>query len=432
MTCMDLTYPPEAEEFRGVIRAWLTENLPEGWGTPGFSMTPAERAAFNEEWTATLFAGGWICASWPTEYGGKGLTLLQQVVLNEEFARAGAPLRADFFGDTLVGPTLLQWGTEEQKKQFIPSILNGTIAWCQGFSEPDAGSDLASLTTRAELDGDEWVINGQKVWTTQARRADYVFLLARTDPDAPKHAGISYLLVPMKQPGVEVRPIEQIDGSAEFNEVFFTNVRCPKANVIGGVNNGWKVAMTTLGFERGTSATTGYRRFQKEFNEILGLAKERGASHDPLIRQRLARSWSKIKIMQINGYRTLTDALRGTNVTAALGATNKMFWSEAHQETMLLAMDILGLDGQILLGQAGQKQKNGNHGQDGQDGQDGRDGQGMLLPGARHGRADYPVNNLQSLFFFSRSETIWGGSAEIQRNIVGERVLGLPKEPKQS
>jgi hypothetical protein len=426
---MDLTYPPEAEEFRGVIRDWLTENLPEGWGTPGFSLTPAERAAFNQQWTATLFAGGWICASWPTEYGGKGLTLLQQVVLNEEFARAGAPLRADFFGDTLVGPTLLQWGTEEQKKQFIPSILNGTIAWCQGFSEPDAGSDLASLTTKAELDGDEWVINGQKVWTTQARRADYVFLLARTDPDAPKHAGISYLLVPMKQPGVEVRPIEQIDGSAEFNEVFLTNVRCPKENVIGGVNNGWKVAMTTLGFERGTSATTGYRRFQKEFNEILGLAQARGANRDPLIRQRLARSWSKIKIMQINGYRTLTDALRGTNVTAALGATNKMFWSEAHQETMLLAMDILGLDGQILLGQAGRA---GQDGVAGQDGQAGDDGQGMLLPGARHGRADYPVNNLQSLFFFSRSETIWGGSAEIQRNIVGERVLGLPKEPKPS
>ena len=415
---MDLTYPPEAEEFRGVIRAWLTENLPEGWGSPGFSMTPAERSAFNQEWTAKLFAGGWICASWPTEYGGKGLTLLQQVVLNEEFARAGAPLRADFFGDTLVGPTLLQWGTEEQKKQFIPSILNGTIAWCQGFSEPDAGSDLAGLKTKAELDGDEWVINGQKVWTTQARRADYIFLLARTDPDAPKHAGISYLLVPMKQPGVEVRPIEQIDGSAEFNEVFLTNVRCPKENVIGGVNNGWKVAMTTLGFERGTSATTGYRRFQKEFNEILQLARARGADRDPLIRQRLARSWSKIKIMQINGYRTLTDALHGTNATAALGATNKMFWSEAHQETMLLAMDILGPDGQILLGQVGPE------------GKESQDGQEMLLPGARRGRSDYPVNNLQSLFFFSRSETIWGGSAEIQRNIVGERVLGLPKEPK--
>jgi alkylation response protein AidB-like acyl-CoA dehydrogenase len=318
-------------------------------------------------------------------------------------------LRGDFFGDTLVGPTILQWGTEEQKKQFIPGILKGEIAWCQGFSEPDAGSDLASLKTKAELDGDEWVINGQKVWTTQAQYADYIFLLARTDPEAPKHAGISYLLVPMKQAGVEVRPIEQIDGSAEFNEVFFTNVRCPKDNVIGGVNNGWKVAMTTLGFERGTSATTGHRRFLKEFNEILDLARARGLNEDPLVRQRLARSWSKIKIMQINGYRTLTDALRGTHTTAALSACNKMFWSEAHQETLLLAMDILGTRGQTLLGQEGQE---------------------TLLPGARRAAANYPVDNLQSLFFFSRSETIWGGTAEIQRNIVGERVLGLPKEPR--
>jgi alkylation response protein AidB-like acyl-CoA dehydrogenase len=406
---MDLTYPPEAEEFRSVISSWLKENLPPRWGSPEFSPTAKERAAFNEEWTAKLFAGGWICAGWPTEYGGKGLTLLQQVVLNEEFARAGAPLRADFFGDTLVGPTILQWGSEEQKKQFIPGILKGTIAWCQGFSEPDAGSDLAGLRTKAELDGDEWVINGQKIWTTQARYADYIFMLARTDPDAPKHAGISYLLVPMKQPGVEVRPIEQIDGSAEFNEVFLANVRCPKENVIGGVNNGWKVAMTTLGFERGTSATTGHRRFLKEFNEILQLARQRGVDRDPLIRQRLARSWSKIKIMQINGYRTLTDALQGTHTTAALSACNKMFWSEAHQETMLLAMDILGMDGQILLGEGGVD---------------------VVLPGARRAQASYPVDNLQSLFFFSRSETIWGGTAEIQRNIVGERVLGLPKEPK--
>ena len=407
---MDLTYPPEAEEFRGVISGWLQENLPDGWGEPDFFMTPDERKLFNSAWTAKLFDGGWICASWPTEYGGKGLTLLQQVVLNEEFARAGAPLRADFFGDTLVGPTILQWGTEEQKKQFIPGILKGEIAWCQGFSEPDAGSDLAGLTTKAELDGDEWVINGQKVWTTQAHYADYIFLLARTDSSVPKHAGISYLLVPMKQPGVEVRPIEQVDGSAEFNEVFFTNVRCPRENVIGGVNNGWKVAMTTLGFERGTSSTTGHRRFQKEFDEILRLAREKGSDKDPLVRQRLARSWSKIKIMQINGYRTLTDVLQGTHTTAALGACNKMFWSEAHQETLMLGMDILGMDGQILLGD---------------------DGADTVLPGARRARADYPVNNLQSLFFFSRSETIWGGAAEIQRNIVGERVLGLPKEPKE-
>jgi alkylation response protein AidB-like acyl-CoA dehydrogenase len=407
---MDLAYPPEAEEFRGVIRDWLSENLPDGWGQPGFSMTPEERTAFNQEWTAKLFAGGWICASWPAEYGGKGLSLLQQVVLNEEFARAGAPLRADFFGDTLVGPTLLQWGTEEQKQRFIPGILKGEIAWCQGFSEPDAGSDLAGLKTKAELDGDEWIVNGQKVWTTQARYADYIFLLARTDPEASKHAGISYLLVPMKQAGVEVRPIEQVDGSAEFNEVFFTNVRCPKDNVIGGVNNGWKVAMTTLGFERGTSSTTGYRRFLKEFNQILSLAQERGCTGDPLIRQRLAQSWAKIKIMEINGFRTLTDVLAGTHTTAALSACNKMFWSEAHQETMLLAMDILGLDSQILLGSGDQE---------------------SLLPGGRRARArNYPVNDLQALFFFSRSETIWGGTAEIQRNIVGERILGLPKEPK--
>jgi alkylation response protein AidB-like acyl-CoA dehydrogenase len=407
---MDLTYPAEAEAFRKEIRTWLEDNLPEGWGSPDFRMSRAERRAFNKEWTGKLFEGGWICASWPSEYGGKGLTLLQQVVLNEEFARVLAPLRADFFGDTLVGPTILQWGTEEQKQMFIPRILDGTIAWCQGFSEPDAGSDLASLTTRAELDGDEWVINGQKVWTTQAQFADYIFLLARTDPDAPRHAGISYLLVPMKQPGVDVRPIEQVDGSADFNEVFFSDVRCPRENVVGGVNNGWKVAMTTLGFERGSSATTGHRRFLREFEAILSEARKRGKDKDPVIRQELVRSWSNIKIMEINGYRTLTDSLNGTHHTAALGACNKMFWSETHQRTLEVAIDILGMDGQILRG--------------------GPDGAESMLPGARRGRSDYPVDNIQASFFFSRSETIWGGTAQIQRNIVGERVLGLPKEPK--
>ena len=407
---MDLTYPPEAEQFRGVIRSWLEENLPVGWGTPDFSLTPDERAAFNEQWTAKLFAGGWICASWPTEYGGKGLSLLQQVVLNEEFARAGAPLRADFFGDTLVGPTILQWGTEEQKQQFIPSILNGTIAWCQGFSEPDAGSDLAGLTTRAELDGDEWVINGQKVWTTQAQYADYIFLLARTDPTAPQHAGISYLLVPMHQPGIEVRPITQVDGTGEFNEVFFTNARCPKDNVVGGVNNGWKVAMTTLGFERGSSATTGYRRFEKEWESIVAAIQRAGRGGDPLTRDALVRSWQKVKIMQVNGWRSLTDALYNAHNAALLGACNKMFWSEMHREMMELAIDHVGLEAQILTGS----------------------GEETIVAGSRRGRADYPVSEIQASFFFSRSETIWGGTAEIQRNIIGERALGLPKEPKVS
>jgi alkylation response protein AidB-like acyl-CoA dehydrogenase len=289
---MDLTYPPEAEQFRGEIRAWLEENLPAGWFDDGFAMTTEERRKFHEEWTQKLFDGGWICASWPKEYGGKGLTTMESVVLNEEFARAGAPLRADFFGDTLVGPTILQWGSEQQKQEFLPKILSGQISWCQGFSEPDAGSDLAGLKTKAELDGDEWVINGQKIWTTQAQYADYIFLLARTDSSAPKHAGISYLLVPMKQDGIEVRPIVQPDGSAEFNEVFFTNVRAPKENVVGGLNNGWKVAMTTLGFERGSSATTSHRRFEKELDLIIDKARENGKIDDPTVRQGLAEQWS--------------------------------------------------------------------------------------------------------------------------------------------
>ena len=199
---MELTYAPEDELFRAEIRAWLQENLPKGWFDKGFEMSNDARDKFNKEWPGKLFEGGWICATWPKEYGGKGLSTMQGVVLSEEFANAKAPMRADFFGDTLVGPTLLQWGTEEQKKEFLPQILNGQMRWCQGFSEPNSGSDLASLKTTAVLDGDEWIINGQKVWTTQGHHADYCFLLTRTDPDAPKHKGISYLLVPMRQPGV--------------------------------------------------------------------------------------------------------------------------------------------------------------------------------------------------------------------------------------
>jgi alkylation response protein AidB-like acyl-CoA dehydrogenase len=408
---MDLSYPPKAEGFRTEIRAWLEENLPEGWGAPGFRMDGDERKRFSAEWPRKLYEGGWICASWPQEYGGRGLDTMQMVVLNEEFARAGAPMRADFFGDTLVGPTILQWGSDEQKKEFLPKILRGQISWCQGFSEPDAGSDLASLKTRAELDGDEWVVNGQKVWTTQAQHADYVFLLARTDPDAPKHKGISYLLVPMKQPGIEVRPIEQIDGSAEFNEVFFDNARCPKDNVVGGVNNGWSVAMTTLGFERGTSATTGHRRFQRELDAIIDAARKNGKAADPLVRQRLAHAWSKVKIMEVNGLRSLTAVLNKTKdrSSAALGATNKMFWSEYHRDVMELYIDIMGMDGQLLTGDIREEY--------------------ALGMGRRARARHYPVSALQASFFFSRSETIWGGAAEIQRNIVGERVLGLPKGP---
>jgi alkylation response protein AidB-like acyl-CoA dehydrogenase len=303
-------------------------------------------------------------------------------------------------------------GTEEQKKEFLPKILNGEMRWCQGFSEPDSGSDLASLKTTAVLDGDEWVINGQKVWTTQAQFADYCFVLARTDPNVKKQAGISYLLVPMHQQGIEVRGITQPDGTAEFNEVFFSDARCPIDNVVGGVNNGWKVANDTLGFERGMSATTGHRRFEEEWRRMVGLARDHGVIDDPVVRQGLARYWSKVQILRINGLRNLTAALRGSRDagTAALGATNKMFWSEMHQQAMDLAIDILGAEG--MLAEAGPD--DGSWPATMRD--DGRDG--------------YHVSPMISAYFFSRSETIWGGSSQIQRNIVGERVLGLPREPK--
>ena len=409
---MDLTYPTDAEEFRAEIRGWLEENLPSGWFEPGFEMTDEERREFNAQWPAKLFSGGWICATWPTEYGGKGLSTMQGVVLAEEFARARAPMRGDFFGDTLVGPTLLQWGTEEQKREFLPGILKGETRWCQGFSEPNSGSDLASLKTTAVLDGDEWVINGQKVWTTQGHHADYCFLLTRTDQAAPKHAGISYLLVPMRQDGVEVRGITQPDGTAEFCEVFFTDARCPADNVVGGVNNGWKVANSTLAFERGQSATTGYRRFEEEYRLLVEAARANGTIDDPMIRQRLMQYFTKIQILRINGLRNLSSALSGSKDmgTIALGATNKMFWSEMHQRAMELALDIFGPEAMLV-----------------DSGPEGGSWPGAMRERRREG---YPVSGMMSAFFFSRSETIWGGTSQIQRNIVGERVLGLPKEPK--
>ncbi|MWA02910.1 acyl-CoA dehydrogenase [Actinomadura sp. LD22] len=405
---MKTTYPAPVEQFRRQVRTWLEENLPDGW-FDGAEMPPEEREAFRASWTEKLHAAGWICASWPKEYGGRGLSPLENVVLHEEFARARAPMRADWFGDTLVGPTILRWGTDEQKAEFIPKILRGEITWCQGFSEPEAGSDLAGLRTRAEPRDGGWTINGRKIWTTRADEADYVFLLARTDPDAPRHRGISYLLVPMRQPGIEVRPIEQLDGATDFCEVVFTDAHAPEGCVVGGLNNGWKVAMTTLGFERGASATTGHRRFEKELRKIIGMARERGVHTDPVIRQRLAEQWTRVQIQRYHGLRTLADTVNGTREAAGLGQLNKMWWSETHRATMDLMMDILGPEGQILAGAAAE--------------------QGAWIPGVgmRNGRADYPAGVEQRAFLFSLSDTIGGGTAEIQRNIVAERLLGLPR-----
>ncbi|MGI9053539.1 MAG: acyl-CoA dehydrogenase family protein [Ilumatobacteraceae bacterium] len=414
---MELTYPVDTEPFRKEVRGWLEAHLPDGWITAVEQdrppeMSDADRAAFNAGWPAELYGGGWICATWPKEYGGKGLSTMESVVLAEEFAKVKAPMRADFFGDTLVGPTILQWGSEEQKQEFLPKILRGEMRWCQGFSEPNSGSDLASLKTSAVLDGEEWVINGQKVWTTGGHHADYCFLLTRTDPEASKHKGISYLLVPMRQDGIEVRGITQPDGTAEFCEVFFTDALCPKDNVVGGVNNGWEVANATLAFERGQSATTGYRRFEDEYRLLVAEAGARGVLDDPLVRQRLMAYYTRIQILRINGLRSLSATVADAKDMGviALGATNKMFWSEMHQRAMELAVDIFGADGLLI-----------------DSGPDTGSWPGALRDKRREG---YPVSPMMSSFFFSRSETIWGGTSQIQRNIVGERVLGLPKEPR--
>ena len=412
---MDLNYTDRSrDEFRTEIKAWLVENLPDGWFDDGFEMSDEERKEFNAEWPKQLFEGGWICATWPAEYGGKGLTTMQGVVLAEEFANAKAPMRGDFFGDTLVGPTLLQWGSEEQKKEFLPGILSGTTRWCQGFSEPNSGSDLASLKTTAVLDGDEWVINGQKVWTTQGHHADYCFLLTRTDPNAPKHAGISYILVPMRQDGIEVRGITQPDGTAEFCEVFFDNARAPKENVVGGVNNGWKVANSTLAFERGQSATTGYRRFAEEYRIMVesahGQRRDRRPAHPPAADGVLHEDPDPADQRPAQPVGD-AERIEGHGVSVILGATNKMFWSEMHKAAMELALDIIGADSMLVDA--------------------GPEAGAWPATAARDKRRDgYPVSPMISAFFFSRSETIWGGTSQIQRNIVGERVLGLPKEPR--
>jgi alkylation response protein AidB-like acyl-CoA dehydrogenase len=392
---MDLTYPPEAESFRGEIRAWLEENLPEGWFDEGFELRGEERKRFNEEWTAKLHEGGWICASWPEEYGGKGLSVMENVVLNEEFARARAPMRADFFGDTLVGPTILQWGTEEQKKEFLPKILRGQISWCQGFSEPEAGSDLASLKTKAVLDGDEWVINGQKVWTTQAQYADFIFLLARTDPDAPKHKGISYLLVPMRQSGIEIRPIVQITGDSEFNEVFFDGARTGRDEVVGDVNDGWRVAMGTLAFERGASTLGQQMAFRNELDAIVDVARRTGVADDPVMRQRLVQAHIGLELMRLGALRTLAGSERGALGREAM--VTKLHWATVHRGLGELAMDVLGAAATVCGEDTGGK---------------------------------YDPTPLQRLFLFTRADTIYGGSNQIQRNIIGERALGLPKEPR--
>ncbi len=405
---MDLTYPPEAEEFRRRIRSWIEGHLPPGW-TEG-ERGSEEARDFPDRWNRLLHQTGWSCPTWPEEYGGRGLSILQAVVWAEEQARVDAPIQPPSGGELLVGPTIQQWGTDGQKHRFLPRIVHGEEIWCQGFSEPDAGSDLASLQTRAVADGNEWRIDGHKIWTSQAQEADWIFMLARTNPDAPRHRGISYLLVPARQPGIEVRPIVQPDGTAGFSEVLFQDARTPLDNVVGGVDNGWKVAMSTLTHERGTSATSSWQRYQRDWWAMVEGARRRGRERDPVVRQRLARAWSEIQLMRVNGYRIVTGIVHPERAeqSRALEAGTKTYWTEFHQALTNLGMDVGGSDAQILSG-------------------------GAPAPGVGLGHRavvhPYPAGELQSAFLFSRAGTIYGGTAQIQRNVIAERVLGLPREP---
>lgn len=403
------TYSAEAEAYREKVQAFLAEKLPSDWGGIG-RLDGTELTDFVTSWRRTLYEGGYLAPGWPVEYGGAGLSALEQVILSEEFARAGVPTGGpnDVFGIQMLGNTLLQWGTEEQKAHYLPRILSGEDVWCQGYSEPNAGSDLANLGLRATLDGDQWILNGQKIWTSAGHLADHIFTLARTDPDAPKHKGISFLLVDMRQPGIEVRPIKMISGESEFNEVFYTDATCPKDEVIGGVNNGWAVAMTLLGYERGEAAATMPIRYQAEVDRLVLLAKERGVADDPVIRQKLAWCYSKVQVMRFNGMRTLTRFLQGHH-PGPDGAISKLYWSEYHRQVTELAVDILGAE---ALAPTGREPSSAFQTDD--------------------AGAPNSSNSWVGTFLNARAGTIYAGSSQIQRNIIGEMVLGLPKEPRPS
>jgi alkylation response protein AidB-like acyl-CoA dehydrogenase len=404
---MNARYPAEAEAYREKVQAFLAEHLPPDWR--GVGALEGEAAdAFVEEWRRTLYENGYLAVSWPTAYGGAGLSPLEQVVLAEEFARAGVPSGGanDVFGIQMVGNTIIQWGTEEQRRHFLPRILSGEDRWCQGYSEPNAGSDLANIGCRAERDGDEWIINGQKIWTSAGHLANWIFVLTRTDPTAAKHKGITFLLCPMDQPGVEVRPIKMLSGESEFNEVFFTDARTPATNVVGEVNGGWAVAMTLLGYERGEAAATLPIRFRTELDRLLALAKECGSDADPNIRQRLAWCYSKVEIMRFVGYRALTRFVRGEQ-PGPEASVFKIMWSEYHQKVTELAVDILGMDALIPSGRKPSSAFQTDE------------------PGAPNSTASWV-----GTFLNARAGTIYAGTSQIQRNILGEMVLALPKEPR--
>jgi alkylation response protein AidB-like acyl-CoA dehydrogenase len=393
-----LSFSAGDERFRAEIAGWLADNLRGEFEPLRFRGGPGDEHMFPEQrkhWERRMAEGGWTCIGWPVECGGRGASIEQQVIFHEEYARAGGPGRMGHIGEGLAGPTIIAFGTGEQKARLLPGICSGTEFWCQGYSEPGAGSDLAAVKTKARFDAarNAWLISGQKVWTSLAHESDWCFVIARTDPESSGHAGLGFFLVRMHQPGVTVRPIEQITGTSEFNEVFFDEAVCEASDVLGQPGEGWKIGMALLGFERGVSTLGQQMLFQNELDEVVRIAKANGRGKDPAIRQRIADAWIGLRIMRYNAMRMLSGGGGGALQREAM--SYKLYWAIWHRNLGKLAMDVLGPEAEILEG------------------------------------GPYQLNRLQSLFLFTRSDTIYGGTNQIQRNIIAERALGMPREARR-
>ncbi|SVA42189.1 uncharacterized protein METZ01_LOCUS95043 [marine metagenome] len=392
---MRIEFTKEEEKFREEIAGWLKDNLKgEFLSVIGRGGSGDQVEMLNEriKWEQHMGKAGWTCIGWPTEFGGKSASINEQVIFYEEYTRAGGPGRIGHIGETLAGPTIIAFGTKDQQQRFLPNIRLGKEYWCQGYSEPSAGSDLSAVKTKAESLGGKWVVNGQKIWTSLAKESNWIFALCRTKKGSVGREGLSYLLIPMDQSGISVRPIKQMTGQSEFNEVFFDNAESDLNNVVGEVGNGWKVAMGTLGFERGASTLGQQMAFEQEFMKILNIAKENGSTKIASIRQQLSEAWIGLKIMRFNALRMLSNSKEGLLSREAM--LSKLYWATWHRNLGKLAMDVLGMESEI-----GDKLSN-------------------------------ELSSLQKLFLFTRSDTIYAGTNQIQRNIISERALGMPKEPR--
>jgi alkylation response protein AidB-like acyl-CoA dehydrogenase len=392
---MNFDFSEREEAFRKQVRAWLEANVPDDLRGRGFAASRGDREAVEKlrGWQKRMYEAGYVGMDWPPQFGGRGASIVEQLVLYEEMARAESPQPVNRGGLSMLGPTLMAHGTAAQQQRFLPKILTAEEIWCQGFSEPNAGSDLANLQTRAVLDGDHFVVNGQKVWTSMAHVAAHCFLLVRTDPAAPKHKGITFLLVDMTSPGITVRPLRQITGEAEFNEVFFENVRIPAANAVGKVNEGWRVAITTLAYERDLLTFIRHISLRNALHRLIGLTRRTGRAADPVVRQKVASLFIGEQCLKLNGYRSLTNILRG-RAPGPEGSTAKLFWSQVDQDLAQVATEMIGPYSQ--------------------------------LTGASHWAPDEGQWEFYELL--ARASGIRAGTSEILRNILGERVLGLPKD----